>query len=311
MNVLPSVSTIVPVYNAERTIAQTIDSALAQDYADHEIIVVNDGSTDSTATILEKYSSQIQVVTQPNGGLSVARNAGVRHSTGKYIALLDSDDIWLPKKLKIMVPALGLCPSASLAFSECRFIDENGMESGESSLGRAPSLDEILTPQPLSILPSTWLLRRESLQRIGGFCEKFKGAGGFDDIWLLMLLRELGQFVYISDRLTLYRSVHSGTTADKYRSGMYVFLSLLKERYGAGSKRWIRNTKNAQCKAMLSKVADQMNNGDRPGALRTLAAILCFRPVYFLGADFRRRMFLPQNVKRLRTLTSVLSRAHE
>jgi len=101
------VSTIIPAYNAERTIAQAIDSALSQDYKGHEVVVINDGSTDSTTAILQKYASQIQVITQSNGGLSAARNAGVGGSTGKYLAFLDADDIWLPGKLKTMVSALG------------------------------------------------------------------------------------------------------------------------------------------------------------------------------------------------------------
>lgn len=81
------VSTIIPAYNAERTIAQAIDSALSQDFKAHEVVVVNDGSTDFTADILENYGSKIHVITQCNRGLSVARNAGVRESTGKYLGL--------------------------------------------------------------------------------------------------------------------------------------------------------------------------------------------------------------------------------
>ena len=120
--VMVKVSTIIPAYNAERTIAQAIDSALSQDFEGQEVVVVNDGSTDSTATILKKYGNQIQVVTQRNGGLSAARNAGVRHSAGEYLAFLDADDIWLPEKLKKMVPALEQNPLGSLAFSEYRLL---------------------------------------------------------------------------------------------------------------------------------------------------------------------------------------------
>jgi hypothetical protein len=153
-------------------------------------------------------------------------------------------------------------------------------------------------------------LPRTRFDQICGFNEGFPGPG-LEDTWALLLLRELGEFVYVSKSLTLYRSDQNGTTADKYRPGMYLFISLLKDRYGERSRRWIRNTRNSQCLAMLSKVAYQMNNGDKLGALRTLTAILWFRPTFFFGADFRQRLFLPQNVNRLRALTSVLSRAHE
>ena len=182
------VSTIIPAYNAERTIAQAIDSALSQDCEGHEVVVVNDGSTDSTATILEKYGNRIQVVTQRNGGLSAARNAGVRRSTGKYLAFLDADDIWLPGKLKTMVSALERNPLASLAFSDYGFIDDNGAECGESAFGDALALEQLMSERPLpvcsfpsGILPSTWVIPRQVFERTGGFCEEFKGAGGFED----------------------------------------------------------------------------------------------------------------------------------
>ena len=139
------VSTIIPAYNAERTIARAIDSALSQDCEGHEVVVVDDGSTDSTAAILEKYGSQILVIAQCNGGPSAARNAGVRRSTGRYLAFLDADDIWLPGKLKTMVSALERYPLASLAFSEYRNIDENGTECDESLIGHAPSWKNSMT----------------------------------------------------------------------------------------------------------------------------------------------------------------------
>src|SRR5437660_1034224 len=100
------VSTVIPTFNAKQTIADAIDSALAQEYYGQEIIVVNDGSTDSTAAILQNYSDRVRVVTQPNRGAAAARNAGVARSTGEYIAILDSDDQWLSGKLHTMVTAL-------------------------------------------------------------------------------------------------------------------------------------------------------------------------------------------------------------
>src|SRR5258708_13322743 len=98
------VSTVIAAYNAEHTIEQTVDSALAQRCSDHEIVVVNDGSTDTTTTILEKYRGQIRIVDQPNQGAAAARNAGVAQATGRYIAFLNSDNLWLPRTLKTMTP---------------------------------------------------------------------------------------------------------------------------------------------------------------------------------------------------------------
>jgi glycosyltransferase involved in cell wall biosynthesis len=312
------VSTIIPAYNAERTIAQAIDSALAQDYEGHEVVVVDDGSTDSTAAILHKYGSQIQVITQSNGGLSAARNAGVRGSTGKYLALLDADDIWLPRKLKTMVSALEQNSRASMAFSEYRYLDSNGAECGGSAFADAPGLEQLLNERPFpvvsfptAVLPSTWVMPRHVFQRTGGFCEKFKGAEGGEDFWMLLLLRDLGEFVYIPERLVLYRVGHSGKIADKVAPGLAIFMSLVKQRYGKKGKVLIRNTKNAQSRSLLSKMAFQMNNGDRLGAIHTLVRIARLRPTYFFGSEFRGRLFLPHNMKRLRDLVAALGSAEQ
>ena len=101
-----TVSTIIPAYNAASTIAQAVDSALSQACQGHEVIVVNDGYTDTTGAILGNCCNRIRTISQPNGGVSAARNAGVLRSTGKYLAFLDADDIWLPGKLTTMLDAL-------------------------------------------------------------------------------------------------------------------------------------------------------------------------------------------------------------
>jgi len=99
----PLVSVIIPTFNRAFCICETIDSALAQSYNYIEIIVIDDGSTDSTRKLLEKYGSKINYLWQENAGVSAARNAGVRAAKGKWIAFLDSDDEWLPEKLEKQV----------------------------------------------------------------------------------------------------------------------------------------------------------------------------------------------------------------
>jgi glycosyltransferase involved in cell wall biosynthesis len=303
------VSTIIAVYNDEATIAQAIDSALAQDYDDHEVIVVNDGSTDSTGTILKEYGNRIHVVSQSNAGQSMARNTGVRYSTSKYIAFLDADDTWLPHKLKAMVAELERNPFATLAFSESRYIDNQGVNCGESFLGHAPSMDELLIPRPFPILPSTWVLTRQVFESVGGFSEAFGRAQGFEDTWMLFLFRELGEFVYLPECLTIYR-VQGYIAGDRYAPGLLVFVSLLKERYGRKGRRWARYAKHSQCRDLLSKIAHQMNDRNRLGALRTVALIFRLWPTYFIGRQFLRRLLAPQNARRLREMISILPRPH-
>lgn len=113
------VSTIIPTYNSEATLAQAIDSALAQDFAGQEIIVVNDGSTDSTQRVLESYGTRVSVIQQDNRGQPTARNRAIENAAGEYLAFLDSDDVWLPGRLAKTVAALERKPNAALVFSLC------------------------------------------------------------------------------------------------------------------------------------------------------------------------------------------------
>ena len=95
------VSVIIPTYNSKDIICDAIDCALAQTYEDIEIIVVDDGSTDGTENVLkQKYPTQIRYIGKPNGGPASARNLGIRNCRGEFLAFLDADDLWDPKKLE-------------------------------------------------------------------------------------------------------------------------------------------------------------------------------------------------------------------
>jgi glycosyltransferase involved in cell wall biosynthesis len=271
-------------------------------------VVVDDGSTDSTPAILRAYGNQIRVVTQANRGAAAARNAGVAYSGGFYLAFLDSDDLWMPQKLPAMVAALERHPEASLAFSEYINFNENGEDCGGSSLGRTFSMEDLIDTCLPPILTSTWVIPRPMFERSGGFCEAFRGGQGFEDSWLLLLLRELGEFEYVPEKLTRYRVSGTGENADKYAHALPTFISLVKRRYGARGRALVRNAENLQCRWLLCKVAHQMDQGDRLGALATLARIAKLRPGYFLSSEFTERLLLPQNLRRLRELGTIPSR---
>src|SRR5438552_12366709 len=94
MRLMPRVSVIIPVFNGERYIRQTIESVLAQTYQDFELLVIDDGSTDGTAEAVKEYEKNLRYVRQGNGGASKARNQGIRLSQGEYLAFQDADDLW-------------------------------------------------------------------------------------------------------------------------------------------------------------------------------------------------------------------------
>ena len=121
---MPRVSVIIPTYNCERFLKQTVDSALAQTYREHEVIVVDDGSTDRTPALMATYDQTVRYIRQSNQGASAARNLGVAHSTGEFIAYLDADDVWMPHKLEQQVKFLDAHPRCGLVHSEVAVIDE-------------------------------------------------------------------------------------------------------------------------------------------------------------------------------------------
>jgi glycosyltransferase involved in cell wall biosynthesis len=102
-NESPTVSVVICAYNAAPFIAETLDSLFAQTFSDFEVIIVNDGSTDETATVLQPYLSRIIYYEQPNQGPAAARNAALRLARGEFISVLDSDDLWMPNYLEKMV----------------------------------------------------------------------------------------------------------------------------------------------------------------------------------------------------------------
>jgi len=99
----PSISVIIPVYNRENLVTSCIESILKQTYEHREIIVVDDGSTDNTLNVVKQYQNDIKIIHIKNGGSSAARNAGLNHASGDYIAYIDSDDTWHPDKLSIFM----------------------------------------------------------------------------------------------------------------------------------------------------------------------------------------------------------------
>ena len=132
----PRVSIVIAVYNGAATVGRALASVFAQTYTDYEVIVVNDGSTDDTAAVLARFGDRIRVITQSNRGLSAARNAGVRVSTGEYVAFLDDDDEWMPEKLARCVPVLDADRDCALVYTLALKVDPQGKPMGNRRAAR-------------------------------------------------------------------------------------------------------------------------------------------------------------------------------
>lgn len=172
---MPTVSIIVPTYNRAAYILEALDSVFVQTYSDYEIIVVDDGSTDNTAEVLKTLVDQdkIHYVHQENGGESAARNHGIRLAQGKYIAFLDSDDLFLPSKLEKQVTFLDDHPDIGFVQSWYSKFNDAGEQLGvrNTSIFSGWVYPKILLFWAVLMAVPCVLVRREVLAEIGGFDE--------------------------------------------------------------------------------------------------------------------------------------------
>lgn len=207
---MPLVSVVIPLYNSEKTIKETLDCVFRQTFSDWEIIAVNDGSTDATLDILAAIKdSRLKVFSYPNGGISVSRNRGLALAQGEYIAFLDHDDLWTPEKLELQLKALQENPQAAIAYSWTNLIDKSGNFIRECSRSKVNgnAYAKLLSGNFLHTA-SNPLIRKEALVNIGGFDETFFGPEDWD---LFLRLSTKYEFVVVPIAQVLFRL--SGSSA--------------------------------------------------------------------------------------------------
>lgn len=184
----PTVSVIIPTFNRARAVCAAVDSVLAQTFADYELIVVDDGSRDDTPQALTAYGRRIRLIRQDNRGVSAARNAGLAVAEGALIAFLDSDDLWLPHKLKAQTDFFAANPTAMWQQTAEIWIRNgkrvNPKRRHTKQAGRIfqASLELCL------ISPSAVMLRRELLAEFGRFDERLPACEDYD-LWLRILTK--------------------------------------------------------------------------------------------------------------------------
>jgi glycosyltransferase involved in cell wall biosynthesis len=208
----PLVSVNICAFNSARYIVETLHTVFGQTFQDFEVVVVDDGSTDGTPELIERHfpDPRVTIVRQQHGTLRRARPVALAHSTGAFVAFLDSDDLWAPEKLARQVATAARMPDAGLIFCECELIDGSGLPIGFFSdrFGR-PSVQlrgtsgysELLRRGNLIGSP-TPLARADALRAVGGFNHAYQYVNDFD-MWL-RLARRFGLF-YIDEVLAKYR----------------------------------------------------------------------------------------------------------
>lgn len=210
MKTLPNVVVIIPCFNAERTLEQTLDSVVAQTFTDVKIVAVNDGSTDQTAEILDAFAGKhpglLEVLTQKNQGQTVAKNTGIRHSQSKYVAFLDSDDLWDPRKLEQQVQLLDANPHVGMCYTAAQKIDESNhvFDTINVSPDHRGNCRQAFIIRN-NVVASSVLARRSAIEQVGFYDISFAACENWD-LWIR--IAGISAIEYIDEPLTKYR-IHS------------------------------------------------------------------------------------------------------
>lgn len=236
-NMSPHVSVIIPAYNQAQYLAEAIESALAQSFADREIIVVDDGSTDHTAAVAQRFGNAVRYVYQENQGLASARNTGIRHARGELVALLDSDDAWLPDFLTRTVALAKAKPQQSVFYSGVRYIDTNGQplpQRGEVPV-LAPDAFRRKLLRSNFLVPSAILMRRRAVLEAGLFDINYRRLQDWE-LWVRMV-RFGYTFTGLADGLVCYR-IHEESLSTDPDSGERAALALAAKHFGPDDEQY-------------------------------------------------------------------------
>ncbi|MGF1933014.1 MAG: glycosyltransferase [Nostoc sp. ChiQUE02] len=229
---LPKISVIIPAYNSEKTIKQTIQSVLNQTFGELELIVINDGSQDSTLEVVRQIrDSRIKVFSYSNAGGNVSRNRGLHRAVGDFVSFLDADDLWTPDKLQSQLKALQENVTAKVAYSWTDYIDINGqyLLSGQRIKLNGNTYENLLLNNFLEN-GSNPLICRKSLITLGGFDESLNAAQDWD-MWLRLASKF--DFICVPSVQILYRISANSVSSNLVRqekSCLQVLERAYKER---------------------------------------------------------------------------------
>jgi GT2 family glycosyltransferase len=247
--VSPVVSVIIPTFNRWPLVGEALESVFAQSYSDFELIVVDDGSTDDTQQELAKFRSRLRLFVKARGGVAAARNFGVSRAAGRYVAFLDSDDLWRPKKLEMQTAFMEKDPAVQICQTEEIWL-RHGVRVNPRSRHQKPSGDIFIASLQLCLVsPSAVMMTKELFWRFGGFDERFPVCEDYD-LWLRIAVEH--RVPLIASPLTIKRGGHADQLSrstwaiDRYR--VAALQKLLRSN--------LQGTRRARALAVLrSKVA--------------------------------------------------------
>jgi len=251
------VSIIIPTHNRKHIVEQAIQSALTQSFKDFEVIVVDDGSTDGTKEYLESLHLPITVISKENGGVASARNEGIKNAQSIYVAFLDSDDSWLPDKLKAQVEYLESHPDIPLVYTD-EYIEVNGEVLPKTRFQRADVGDEVKNNFLLSgfiqrtpIHTSAVMLKKSVLDEVGYFNETLK-IHEDSELWNRISMKykfgyidiPLATFRYKDGAEHLMKDFHSEPSKEEGRKYLRLYEEMHKDNMTDEIKKSIEESYN-------------------------------------------------------------------
>jgi len=238
----PLVSVVVATYNMGHYLPNAVGSALAQTYPNVEVIVVDDGSTDDTAAVIQPFLAdpRVRYISKPNGGQASAKNLGIRQARGEFVAFLDSDDAWTTDKLALQVPLFLASPRVGVVYARYVEVDEQGRlgQLSTNVFHRGQVSGPLLVFNFIGF--STSVVRRACFDRLGIFRDDL-GMGIDYELWLRFSTEY--DFDYVDQPLVHYRvwsGQMSGNVQRRYQNGMRIMREFLDSHRGLVSPEWQR-----------------------------------------------------------------------
>ncbi|MEZ4858025.1 MAG: glycosyltransferase family A protein [Flavobacteriaceae bacterium] len=292
---MPLVSVVISTYKRTQLLRQTLDSVLAQTFTDFEIIVVDDGTPGKENELLcQEFPQLTYFKIENSGGPSRPRNFGINKATGKYIAILDDDDLWLPQKLEKQVALLERNPEFGIVHTPCTVIDSKGVETGDT-IGKPR--DVLLKHGDVSmkmigrwtLMTSSVLFRKSLLTQVGFFNETMPQAG--EDMHFWTRCSFYTKFYYYPEPLVLYRE-HQGISKqfkEKYFELPWHLHEILKGLLKEGHITAVQYSllRNNIIRMQLKELSEKRGE--------TIKRLFAFNPFWFLnfenGKIFLRNLF--------------------
>jgi glycosyltransferase involved in cell wall biosynthesis len=273
---MSKVEVIIPAYNAARYLPTAIESVMAQTFEDWRILLVDDGSTDETSTIIAPYrqrlGEKLLYLPKANGGLPAARNTAIRHSTAEFLALLDADDIWLPNRLEESLKVFEGRPQVGLSYGYISRVDPDGVlidTFAERQLNGEGWIAPHIYTRAVYLPCPTITFRKRCVDEVGMFDETMRATED-RDLWLRIALKY--ELALVPHLIAYYRTSPASMTTDSDRM-LVAQMQFIDKHYGAKGCGWIARRKALS--GIYKQRAETFSNRRQPwkaieSALRSL-----------------------------------------